>query len=257
MKAHLSSLYFFNFSLSCNFSVKAIMPTTGAPITKATKLWGIQTGLVTPTTTFWATVRTLSVLLAVGRFWQSKITILFLYTIPNCTEEQQHIILLWSIILGNCSFRGLSILVSKTPLCVAEMNSNLKISGGGGARAPLPRAWRLSWIEATFYMYWIDFDDVTRLCIKTTVNRIGSWLTAHHGNFRAVIAVVSPTWLSTGSSTFALFVVGLGYAPVPSKISSKITIAVFIEQAELFVENVRVSPICVWMANWPQQGSEL
>ena len=91
----------------------------------------------------------------------------------------------------------------------------------------------------------IDFDDISRLCIKTTVNRKGSWLTAHHGNFRAVIAVVSPTWLSTGSSTFALsagtaFVFGLAYAPVPSKISSKITIAVFIEQAELWVENVRV-----------------
>ena len=30
---------------------------------------------------------------AVGRFWQNKNTISFLYTIPNCTEEQQYTIL--------------------------------------------------------------------------------------------------------------------------------------------------------------------
>ena len=67
---------------------------------------------------------------AVGRFWQSKNTISFLYTIPCCTEEQQYIILLWPTILGNCTFHWqLSILVSKIPLSfVAEFNSNLKIS---------------------------------------------------------------------------------------------------------------------------------
>ena len=107
-------------------------------------------------------------------------------------------------------------------------------------------------------MYRIDFDNVSkplqfvsnllvskRLCIKTTVNRLGSCSTAYQPNFRAVISVVSPTWLSTGSFTLALsawraFVVGLGYAPVPSKMASKITIAVFIEQAELWAENLRV-----------------
>ena len=36
------------------------------------------------------------------------------------------------------------------------------------------------------------------------------------------------------------FVVGLGYAPLPSKMASKITSAVFIEQAELWAENLRV-----------------
>ena len=36
------------------------------------------------------------------------------------------------------------------------------------------------------------------------------------------------------------FVVGLGYAPVPSKMASKITIAVFIAHAELWAENLRV-----------------
>ena len=167
MKAHLSSLYFFNFFLSCNFSVKAIMPTTGAPNTKATKLRWIQMGLVTPTMTFWATVRPLSVLLAVGRFWQSKNTISFLYIIPNCTERQQYIIFLWSTILGNCTFhRQVSILVSKIPICVAELNSNLKISGGTQAPLPLPLVTGLK-IELNL----IDFLHISnrlRWCLQTT-----------------------------------------------------------------------------------------
>ena len=51
---------------------------------------------------------------AVGCFWQSKITISFIYTIPNCTEEQQYIILLRSTILWNFSFHWqLPILVEK------------------------------------------------------------------------------------------------------------------------------------------------
>ena len=41
---------------------------------------------------------------AVGCFWQSKNTISFIYTVPNCTEEQQYIILLWSTILWNFNF---------------------------------------------------------------------------------------------------------------------------------------------------------
>ena len=55
---------------------------------------------------------------AVGRIWQSKNTISFIYTTPNSTEEQQHhIILIWSTILGKRSFHlQLSILVSKIPL---------------------------------------------------------------------------------------------------------------------------------------------
>ena len=40
-------------------------------------------------------------LITVGRIWQSKNTILFLYTTPNCTEEQRRIILLWSAIRGS------------------------------------------------------------------------------------------------------------------------------------------------------------
>ena len=51
---------------------------------------------------------------AVGCFWKSKNTISFIYTIPNCTEEQQCIILPWSTILWNFSFHWqLSILVEK------------------------------------------------------------------------------------------------------------------------------------------------
>ena len=66
---------------------------------------------------------------AVGCFWQNKNTISFLYTIPNCLEEQEYIILLWSTI-------QLSILVAKFHF-VAEINSSLKISGGE-LEPPLP-----------------------------------------------------------------------------------------------------------------------
>lgn len=65
-------------------------------------------------------------------------------------------------------------------------------------------------------------------------------------NFRAIITVVSPTWLSTGTSTLALsavrtFVVGPGYSVlVPRKMVSKITSGVFLERAELWAENLRV-----------------
>ena len=108
-------------------------------------------------------------------------------TIPNCTEEQQYIIFLWSTILGNCGFHGrLSILVSKIPLLQRNLIQIWKFLGGGlepPMLLPLLRAWRLSWIESTFYMYRIDFDNVSkrlqfvsnllvskRLCIETTVN---------------------------------------------------------------------------------------
>ena len=68
----------------------------------------------------------------VGCFWQSKNTISFIYTIPNCTAEQQYIILLWSTILWDFSFHWqLSILV-KNSTFVTEFNSSLKISLGGG-----------------------------------------------------------------------------------------------------------------------------
>ena len=75
---------------------------------------------------------------------------------------------------------------------VAEFNSNLKIPRGGWSPPPLPlpllRTWRLSWIESTFHMYRIDFDDASkrlqflsnlpvskRLCIETTVNSQKAW----------------------------------------------------------------------------------
>ena len=64
---------------------------------------------------------------AVGSFWQSKNTISFLYTIPNCTEEQHYIILLWFTILGNYSFH----FSKQTSTLAVEFNSDLKISGGG------------------------------------------------------------------------------------------------------------------------------
>ena len=54
---------------------------------------------------------------AVGCFSKSRNTSSFLYTTPNCTEEQQYIILLWLTILENYSFQWqLSILVVKIPL---------------------------------------------------------------------------------------------------------------------------------------------
>ena len=55
---------------------------------------------------------------AVGCFLQSRNTISFIYSIPNCTEEQQYIILLWSTILWNFNFHcQLSILVEKFHFC--------------------------------------------------------------------------------------------------------------------------------------------
>ena len=65
-------------------------------------------------------------------------TISFLYTIPNCTEEQQYIILLWSIILGNCSFHWqVSILVSKIPLLLRNLIQIWKFLGGGSSSPSL------------------------------------------------------------------------------------------------------------------------
>ena len=52
------------------------------------------------------------------RVAQIKNTISFIYTILDCTEEQQYIILLWSTILWNFSFLWqLSILVEKFHFC--------------------------------------------------------------------------------------------------------------------------------------------
>ena len=76
---------------------------------------------------------------AVGCFWQSKNTISFIYTIPNCTEEQQYIILLWSTILWNFRFHWqLSILVEKFHFCSSD--SSLKISEGAWAPPAPPPA---------------------------------------------------------------------------------------------------------------------
>ena len=50
------------------------------------------------------------------------------------------------------------------------------------------------------------------------------------------------------------FVVGLSYAPVPSKMASKITIAVFIAHVNFgrkTYECKKLNPICVWMAVAP------
>ena len=58
------------------------------------------------------------------------------------------------------------------------------------------------------------------------------------------------------------FVVGLGHAPVPNKMASKITTAVFIAHAELWAENLRVQETEPHMCLGgklvvAQQGSEL
>ena len=72
---------------------------------------------------------------AVGRIWQSKKTISFLYTVPNYTEEQQHIIdNTWKLQLPKTT-----VYFSKqNSTFVAEFNSNLKISGGVGGRSSPP-----------------------------------------------------------------------------------------------------------------------
>ena len=88
-------------------------------------------------------------------FWHSKNAISLLFTIPNCTEAQQYIILLWSTILGNCSLHGrLSILVGKIPLLWQNLIQIWKFLGWLEPlpRLPLLRAWRLSWIESTIYV---------------------------------------------------------------------------------------------------------
>ena len=81
---------------------------------------------------------------AVVCFWQSKHTISFIYTIPNCTEEQQYIILLYSAILWNFSFHWqLSILVEKFHFCSRIYFKSENFQGGLEPPLPLPllRAW--------------------------------------------------------------------------------------------------------------------
>ena len=53
------------------------------------------------------------------------------------------------------------------------------------------------------------------------------------------------------------FVVGPGYAPIPYKLVSKITAGLFVDLADLLLDNIRaqeIEPQAFWKGNWWSQG---
>ena len=104
---------------------------------------------------------------SVGCFWQSKNTISFVYTIPNCTEEQQYIILLWSTILWNFGFHWQpSILVKKIPLLWQNSIQVWKFLGGLEPPLPLPllRACDFSLYRTSCFFYFYCSQSTFNFC---------------------------------------------------------------------------------------------